>query len=288
MSYDLNKIYPLQPMNWYKTYPYGFAFQGKDGTTMKMWLPINPNNLNITTHFATTVATTLYGVVEEHSEVRYYDIVISGTTGFVAHHYKPENMETSNFARGIKSVGTMINEGFGRQAFVYTPDLNLQGFAQKAVGVWNQTTDAIKNIQKGIKNTTGVEPLQTGYTAFHNLYRFLMTYKSQVGGDRGISTNKKHIIHGLMFLNYKDGTKYECVPRTFTLTRSVESPMMYNYQIVLRAYNLRGINEKPPMEQEKLQGLGLDGISGSIFSSMKNLISSAKTVVGGALSLLPR
>lgn len=287
MAYDLNKIYPLKPFNWYKIYPYGFSFRGKNGERTKMWLPINPSNLNITTHFATNIVTTLYGIVEEHSEVRYYDIVIQGTTGFSPQNYKPEGYSEKNYAQGIKTTSSFVNEGFGRASFKYDPLLSLNGFAQPLVGVFNQINDVKNTMINGTVNESGISPLQTGYTAFHNLYRYLMTYKQQVGGERGKDAGtKRNRIHGLMFLNYKDGTKYECVPKTFTLTRSAESPMLYNYVIVLRAYNLRGIDGQPPMQQEKLERLGLGGISGSAFSQMKDLSSSARTVVGGLKSVI--
>src|SRR5665213_1438313 len=75
--------YEVTSTNWYKSLPYGFAFfdigsKASDNAKSTIWLPISPNNITTTTNFATNVITTLYGVVEEHSEVRFYDITISG------------------------------------------------------------------------------------------------------------------------------------------------------------------------------------------------------------------
>jgi hypothetical protein len=286
MAYDLNKIYKLDPYNWYKIYPYGFVYNGTDAKPLKMWLPINPSNIQVTTHFATNIITTLYGVVEEHSEVRYYDITIQGTTGFAPKNYKPEDYTARSFmGKAAAAKGDdEVTIATGRESFTYNPLVSIGGFFQKQLGVFNQVKEGISQITGATDDVTGVQPIQTGYTAFHNLYRLFLTYKKDMAANA--STTKKP---SFRFLNYKDGVQYDVAPRTFTLTRSAESPMLYNYTIVLRAYNLDNVDaKKAPTEQDKLSELGLDGIGGSAFSKMKNFASNAKTIVGGALSALPR
>jgi hypothetical protein len=68
--------------NWYQALPYGFKNVRRDGSVRIMFLPISPSNIQVVTHYATNIVPTLYGTVEEHSEQRYFDITISGTTGF--------------------------------------------------------------------------------------------------------------------------------------------------------------------------------------------------------------
>jgi hypothetical protein len=310
MAYNLNSIYKLQPWNWYKTYPYGFEYRGrKEGTPLKMWLPINPSNINTVTHFATNVVTTLYGVVEEHSEVRYYDITIQGTTGFAPAHYMPEGLPEAQWSSntvlpkttteggenlspnplsGVFTVATPTDSPFaptGRSAFVYNPAMPIRGFGQQIAGVWNQNDSTKNNLINGSVNYNGVPALKTGYVAFHNLYRLFLTYKKDIAANGP----KKHT--SLIFLNFKDNVKYDCAPKTFTLTRSAESPMLYNYSITLRAYNLRDINIKDrdvtATYTDKLAALGLDGITGSAFSTMRNTAGAVRTIVGGTLSALP-
>src|SRR5689334_19686681 len=71
--------YTLESQNWYSAKPYGFKASLRNGRSVVMFLPINPSNLTISTNFATNMIPTLYGTVEEHSEVRYFDITIEGT-----------------------------------------------------------------------------------------------------------------------------------------------------------------------------------------------------------------
>src|SRR6185369_1371883 len=73
--------YKVIKSNWFTAKPYGFKFTPRAGKAMTMFLPIAPSNLTISTGFATNAIPTLYGTVEEHSPVRYYDITIEGTTG---------------------------------------------------------------------------------------------------------------------------------------------------------------------------------------------------------------
>src|SRR4051812_8540541 len=75
--------------NWFTAKPYGFRFTPKEGQVKVMYLPIGPSNLTITTHFATSITPTIYGTVEEHSPVRYFDIAIEGTTGMAPKFVNP-------------------------------------------------------------------------------------------------------------------------------------------------------------------------------------------------------
>ena len=139
-------------------------------------------------------------------------------------------------------------------------------------------------MSNGPVNDTGVSPFRSGYIAFHNFYRFLLKYKLDTAGH-GTNGNlkRKASTHALQFLNYKDGVKYDCVPTDFTLTRSAESPMLYNYTIKMRCYNMRNVNAKP-QEQDQLAKLGLGEIkSQSVFSSLAGAAQSASTLVSGFL-----
>src|SRR5690349_19439102 len=81
--------YSLESQNWYSAKPYGFKASLRDGRTVVMFLPISPSNLTISTNFATNLIPTLYGTVEEHSEIRYFDITIEGTTGMAPKFVAP-------------------------------------------------------------------------------------------------------------------------------------------------------------------------------------------------------
>lgn len=291
---NIESIYSITPSNWYTIRPYAFVLNSRGAQPKKyvVFLPINPNNVTITTHFATNLVTTLYGIIEEHSEVRYYDITISGTTGYAPKFVTPVGLGPGSTAQSTLSTTTNTNPGSsvvpGRKSFTngeLIPSGLLGGFAQQSIGTLNTIAGSVGNLLFGDEaDQTGVPIDNSGYVAFHNFYRILQMYKKDASGEWGFDVRKKH---PLSFLNYKDNTQYDCIPRTFTLVRSAESPMLYNYNIVLRAYNLRSVDATEPKGSysDKLATLGLANVGPSIAYKMKDMANSATTAVAGVASL---
>lgn len=275
---SLDSIYQVTPTNWYKSLPYGFSFfdrQASGVRTSIFYLPILPSNINVTTQFATNIVTTLYGVVEEHSEVRYYDIEIAGTTGIA-----PRWVDEKKQGNSPSSVTPD-----GRTAFQNT-GIDLGGFLPEVTNTISQVKDAVQDIGNALNGgpsmKTGVDASKSGYMAFHNFYRFLLKYKKDAAGISGLG-NTQRKTHPLQFLNHKDRIKYDVVIQSFTLSRNADNPMLYNYSIKMRGYNLRNVDASPP-EQDQLAKLGLGDIRGqSAFSSLTSAVGSAATLVGGLL-----
>ena len=315
---DTTGPYETDPTRWYKSYPYGFEFydiKSTSGSTAKQtfWLPIAPNNINTTTHYATNIVTTLYGIVEEHSEVRYFDIVISGNTGIAPKYttaFAPTADGSAPASAAQKVPGIQapnpLNPGspsIGRKSF--EPGLNSQisgvlgGFLPEVSNTISAAANLISSISGGQSNPTGILPQQSGYYAFHNLYKFLLRYKEDAARVSASSTNivgsvlssSSQLIggnrqtHPLKFLNYKDKIKYDVIPISFTLTRSAENPMLYNYTIRMRGFNLQDVN-KSPQAEDLLNQLGLGGLSGSLFSSMTSVVGNANTLISGVAGVL--
>lgn len=279
--------YNLESQNWYTAKPYGFKISLRDGRTVVMFLPISPSNINITTPFATNIIPTLYGTVEEHSDVRYFDITIEGSTGmapkFVAPYIGGENLEPGNaydFSR--KS---------GRSSTPVASSISAGGFFAKTLGIANQLKNkAADLLDGGVKPKTGINAENSGYVAFHNLYRTLLQYKKDASGVSGSQDRQKH---PLTFFNYKDNNQYDVVVERFNLRRSADNPMLYNYSIQLRGYNLRSMSSQVDEDlTRRLQDLGLNGVdSSSILGDIKQLSSGAKGIVGslvGGISVLGR
>jgi hypothetical protein len=258
--------------NWYKAKPYGFKFTDREGKITIMFLPISPSNLNISTDFATNIVTTLYGTVEEHSEVRYYDIVIEGTTGATPRHVNPIDADLYGNAIGDSNIKNERGT-YGRNFTI----INLESSAALG-GFFRKTRETIKNVTKNIKSLTegeqqrdsGVKDGQTGYLAFHNLYRFLLQYKRDAAGLE--QESKQRAAHPLKFFNHKDNNEYSVAIRNFVLKRSAENPTLYYYQISMRGYKLSSINGDlnanmtydSSMESELgLSGLNSKGLNGS-------------------------
>lgn len=280
----MDLIYDVESQNWYTAKPYGFKATNRDGGVFTMFLPINPSNINITTNFATNVIPTLYGTVEEHSDVRYYDITIEGTTGMAPKFVEPGAGEPG---------GNLYNslQTKGRTAFAVTTGISLGGFFSKTLAAVNQVANKASDLLSGSpKPKAGVYADNSGYVAFHNLYRFLLQYKKDT---IGAYSNTKRTTHPLTFFNYKDNNQYDVVVRNFVLRRSVQDPMLYFYSIQLRAYNLRPITN--PIDEDlnqRLKDLGLNGVnSSSLLGDIKSLSSDVKSIVGsavGGISVLGR
>lgn len=293
--------------NWYQALPYGFRNKQKDGTIRAMFLPISPSNIQVVTHFATNIIPTLYGTVEEHSETRYFDITISGTTGFSPRYVRPIDFIDPYSSRADPDVNRTMYEYSKldtnrRESFaVHEPILN--GFGNflgptinKVTSVVNKTLQTAETatdtfgLTKSKEPETGVRPDSTGYVAFHNLYRFFLSYKNDASG---IAAKEDADIkaHPLQFLNYKDNIQYDVAIRTFTLTRNSENPMLYNYSITLRGYNLRSLFDDSALRnddalEQRLAALGLSSVrSSGPFNAMKNVSNGIKSTVGALKGL---
>jgi hypothetical protein len=319
--------YVVDPTRWYKSYPYGFAFSSFDvkrggQASETFWLPIAPNNINVTTHYATNIITTLYGIVEEHSEVRYYDIVISGNTGIapkytVGFKTVPGSVDGTAIPKPGIALPNPNNPGspsIGRSSFGSANKAALGGFLPEVANTFAAAANLVKSIKTGgeVVNETGIKPEQSGYYAFHNFYKFLLQYKADAsrvgalgaaatlqklgqvngtldfkrGGFSPIAKTTSRKTHPLQFLNYKDNIKYDCVPISFTLNRSAEHPMLYEYSIRLRAFNLQNVNAKGVPADNLLKELGLGSLNGSLFSKLTNVVGKASTLLSGVRGAL--
>jgi hypothetical protein len=271
--------------NWYKQKPYAFEF-GDDKKKRTFYLPISPSNLNIVTHFATNVISTMYATVEEHSEQRYFDITIAGTTGMSPRYFKEIDIQKAEHSSS-KDVGRL-----GLAVKTSLIDSNaLGGFFKRTIDLINNTVDQALEVFKGKPDpAVGVDLRKTGYVAFHNFYKFLLSHKKLAAGETKTFKNEKikykSNVKTLRFVNYKDNNMYDVAIQNFTLTRSADNPMLYNYNITMRGYNLRGVDDsKISLDiAERSAELGLDGIEGSFFAKMANKARAAKNAGYSAIA----
>lgn len=311
VSFDLDKeVYSIsgQEVNWYSTLPYGFQVILRSGVSQVQYLPINPSNISIQTHMATNMVTTLYGVVEEHSPIRFHDVTIQGTTGYMPKYYKslpvdrPDNSAKPStaglLAKAIKFIKDAVSKAVptdanattstGRQAVTGSETAmgavvsNVSAFFPQTAGIIAQGASLLM----GSKDTrSGVDIKKSGYVAFHNLQRMFHLYKK----DASMSDSSAPPADPIQFLNHKDCVRYDCTPIQFSVTRSAESPMLYNYSITFRAYNMRGINSETSLEARQanqLDALGLNGFGNSAFKTMKSLAGKGTSLVAGAKSII--
>jgi hypothetical protein len=265
-------------LNWYKSWPY--AFKAKIGSKYEIfYLPISPQNINITTHFATNVIATLYSTVEEHSEVRYYDIAIQGTTGFVPTYVKSETF--SRDASGKNSiVGNTTRTSYGSGEIVDSGVAG--GFFRKTLNTVNSLANTAADILSSKKQEAGVFTDNNGYIAFHNFYRFLLKNKQTAAA--GKASNEEV----LTFLNYKDNNQYSCAVQRFVLERNAENPMLYNYSILIRAYNLKTIDSSIKADDlvDRYEAVGLKKDKKSLAAEIKSKVGLAKKGINQVRSLI--
>jgi hypothetical protein len=265
--------------NWYTARPYGFKFTPRSGSAVVMFLPISPSNLTVSTQFATNVVPTLYGTVEEHSPVRYYDISIEGTTGMGPKYVHPVD------ARARPEV----QPGRSRFTVQQTIPSSVQGFFSKTLTRAQSIYSETRSTLSPPVVSTGLQLDQTGYLAFHNLYRFLLKYKKDASGtDSNGGMSRPDGSHPLIFFNYKDNNQYKVAVKSMVMRRDKEDPMMYHYSITMRGYDLEnaGTDIRPESETQRLlTDLGLDGVQGSLFlGRAKEMAARGRGVLGSLAS----
>lgn len=294
---DLDKSFYITEMNnWYKAPPYGFRWRDRAGFETIIMLPINPSNLSIITHYATNVITTLYGTVEEHSEQRYFDIVIEGTTGMTPKY--TQVLDQSELSKlGSKVSSGRLSYGDATDGRLGVSSDIAGGFFAKTIGTINAALNKAQDVISGREdqNRSGVFADNTGYVAFHRLYKFFLSYKADMVGldptDLSAeidSTPRVQEKNGnsnpMLFLNYKDNCRYTVALQRFTLRKTAENPMLYYYNITLRAYNIEPLDALHTDIGSRLKSLGLDGVkSSSLLNEVKQLSGAAKQVFGAAL-----
>lgn len=279
------ELYKTEPRRWYQALPYTFEFTNRKGLFLRLNLPINPSNLTISTHFATNIIPTLYGTVEEHSEQRYFDIMIEGTTGmapkYIGYVRSEEEIEPVNSKKPDNDRGS---KGRGSNS-VAAGKNSIGGFFQGALGTVNQTLDNVNSaLNLGTERETGLYVDQTGYVAFHELYKMFLNYKKETSGEKESGTPDKREHHPLIFKNYKDNNQYYVVPTVFQMVRSADSPMLYRYQIGLRAYNLQQLQDKLNFDElaVRYNDLGLNGIkANTFFDQATGVVGAGVAVIGG-------
>ena len=259
--------------NWYTQKPYAFKFTDKDNKTTTFYLPISPSNINITTHFATNVIPTMYGTVEEHTEQRYFDITISGTTGMAPRFFDTVSGQTKKETKGGVT---------GRASFTVST-FGLGGFFKRTQAIIQNTLNQVTDLFGDPNGQTGIDLTKTGYVAFHNFYKFLLVYKKDASGEYGGTGNTRA---PLLFVNYKDNNQYNVAIQNFQLVRDASSPMLYNYNIVMRAYNLKTADSADTNIDlgNRATELGLDGIKTSLYAQMANKARQAKNAAYSAIA----
>lgn len=295
--------YRPDPQIWWTQAPYTFVFNKEEsgegsGSRYAFNLPISPSNISITTHFATNIVTTMYGTVEEHSEQRYFDISIAGTTGMSPTHTTYIKLSDISYAKiePLDAKGNAIlNQASNRTkqrasysaASIISTAADTSGFLRRTANIAETIATQAKDLF-GAPKPIGIstENANTGYMAFHNFYRYLLKYKKYTASR---SPEQSKSLHPLTFVNWKDGNQYDVVISNFQLMREANNPMLYNYNISMRAYNLRqagsGLGVVDAAQTDLIESLGLNGVKGSAKAWLARKARNARNAAYAAIAL---
>lgn len=270
--------------NWNKQFPYQLLVlkQSKDINGQVTYsqeapwtftLPIPPQDMTISTPFAVSTQVTMNGIVEEHNGAPIRNISFSGTTGILPN--RPTAPQNPLFA--ITGATKVFNTGIlagTAQSIAGT----VEKVASKAAQLFGQGLDFnLLNAQADfIDNPDAPNTLarNTGYYQFRVLQQFL----------EGYATVKKHSDGRdlrLALAIWKDEAVYLVSPVNFEVRRNAADPLLYNYNIQLKAWK-RVTLDPPGAIPYPVQ----TGSSPSAIAELLNAISIGRDVLEGITDTL--
>lgn len=286
--------YSIKADNWWRTVPYGFRIiqptksieisslsdiarssidmgvlpDVRGGSAMVFYFPVNPESINISTPYAVQVTPTLGGIVEEHSGAVFYNITLSGTTGilpsidYTSGSPRNDSKELRNLVYEPSDLSKNINKYTG--GFLSNTINTVNSAVSKIFGTSDKTVDSARSVN-------------SGYTSFHVLYKFLWLYHdSKSKGSQKV----------LQFVNFKDNNQYNVVVQNFQLTRDKSRPHLYQYSIQLKGWSLDDQRVDAKFDQgDRLKNLGLD--EGPSFKAQAfRVINTTKSTLNAAKNIL--
>lgn len=200
--------------NWDQSFPYRLLVlrvneSGQYSMITSYKLPINPQSLQITMPFATKLSVTSDGILEEHNGAPLRQISIQGTTGILPLR------ESFGVADKPGILGTLFGGTIAA--------------AQQVVNSLDRAISAFLPNQQ--KTSVASDPViaHSGYFQFHIMRMFLEAYAEAKKTSVGTQLR-------LAFEMPKDGIIYLITPQVFNMTKSVASPMEYNYTFQATAW----------------------------------------------------
>lgn len=229
-------------------FPYKLLQISKGTVQTSFTLPISPQQLTISTPFAVVVTPTLNGIVEEHNSVRFKDIEIAGTMGVFPADRNPDKPNFLDYVKLFDPTG--------------------------ALDTYSSVTAGIPLLQVLSSRPDLVNPTNanSGYANLHRLRIFLESYAEKKKTDKDLR---------LVFASYKDNQFYYVTPSSFTVRRSVNSPLEYEYSLALRSWASYDPNatfepEPEPKDWNKYVGAALTLLgSDSLAKAAKSIAVSS-------------
>ena len=227
-------------------------------------LNIAPQAISISTPFAISAMATNKGVLEENNGVVFRSINISGTTGLYP------------LRESAAKASSQVSGSF-------------KSFAPKTAGAIDTLLNKVATSGKSSPSkSSNIQLEQTGYYQFWELNNFLVSYAESKKSKDGKNFR-------LVFNCPKDNLSYVVTPMAFNLSRSANDPLMYNYSISLKAWdittsagtldkNLTGI---PSKDNIGAVNKVLDKLrkSRNVMQAASNVLKSVQGDIGSVLNI---
>ncbi|CAB5221472.1 hypothetical protein UFOVP244_173 [uncultured Caudovirales phage] len=263
----------VNPKDWYKLFPFTFQIQGKGSSnpSYTYTLPIPPESITTKMIVASEATPTLGGVVEETSMNKFWMVQLTGTTGMAVGRdgqtYKKAENNADKFREVLSTTGLLsglganINSGGSRIAGLINQGSNIynaDSLAAGAAGVAGIVGLASQPVLPYA--SSAVDKKSNGYSEMARIHKFFFMYSFKHENDpTGYS---------LYFINHKDGQKFRCVLKDFSVQKSSQEPHLYRYRIALKCWE--------PTAPSK--NLGKDKISVNRFDPAKGDLKTVNTL----------
>lgn len=236
MSKNLMKVSSLATAvgNWNQNFPYRFLIASVDtsgniNVKSIFRLPINPQDLTVTTPYANRLTVTTKGILEESNGAPIKQITINATTGVYI------GRESADQESGAGIIGSLFGNTLAAATGAVSTTLNaLNGVASGLSSVFGGSNGGVATANADPELSKPNIKL-TGYYQYNMLRLFLDTYaelKKSPGGQN----------YRLIFEMTKDQQMYYVSMQNLTSRRSASSPMETTYSIQMIAYGAADYN----------------------------------------------
>jgi len=237
-------------------------------------LPITPQQLSISDVFAINTSATLRGVLEEHSGVRFKNIVVRGTFGVWPG--RPAIVQPPGTPSALQSIfgGTIAAAQNVASQFQTVVNAALTGtLANKPVTIRPDKSGPANSV---ISNPSDPEygGTGTGYYQTIMLQQFLEQYAEA-------KRNPANAGYRLVFDIPKQKQSFVVTPVGFTWDENVNRPMEINYNLQLKAWRRIDLNNATTTVP-----LQVTPLSPGILQQILNTIQAAQNTAAAATALI--
>lgn len=233
------------------------------GNRWEYQLPITPQQLQISTAFASSVTSTLRGIVEEHNGVKFKMINCSGTFGVWS--FKPTKAAIPGSPNSLQTLFAGTLQGI---------EDTLDQVSGAIRSITSNHPAAKPTVVKPEQNTDAGGYAGTGYAQALLLDQFLEQYAEA-------KKNPKNAGWRLVFDVPKQNRAFFVTPVQFNWAQSVENPNEIRYQFQLKAWRKVDLSSK-----QLITNPSIPPLDANFLQSVIRATEFARRTMGSALNLV--